>query len=550
MDAGSAPRSSAANAIVVGRRSTLQQLLRGCTLPSWIRGCLLAIGTTLLAFLLRLLVDPWLGDQMPYITFILAVAITGLYGGTRPALLATLLGAGTAYFCFVPPRYQWGFAESSDAIGFAVYLLVAVGVILLTRARNRAAEQAERSLKQQIDTEQKLLDAEALFKQFMDNSPACAYLRDATGKHVYLNEAAKREFGLRNEGHGLTNKAWLSLEVSRRLCEQDEQVLRAGRALTFMDKVANAEGQKYWLTTKFPFTDQTGSTFVGGICFDMTDRVQAEMFLHKSERLIASAHMASMLAHEINNPLAALTNLLFLLQREPLTANGSEYVEKAASVLARINRIASMTFGFYHEKDTPTLLDICAVIKQATEVLAATESFALVHIENSFQCSANVIASLPRIRQLFTNLLTNAMEAGAHRIQVRVKPGRNCHRPGQTGVCITISDDGRGISRDQQKRICEPFFTTKANPGAGLGLWASRAIVMKNEGIIQLRSSVSGRFRGTCLRIFLPAQVEPRSEDAHDAKRVRNPDSPASDVFRREAITSAILDGSTRASDF
>lgn len=545
MGAGSAPRSSAANAAGVGRRSTLQQLLSRCTLPSWTRGCLLAIGTTLLTFLLRLLVDPWLGDQMPYITFILAVAVTGLYGGTRPALLATLLGAGTAYFCFVPPRYQWGFAESSDAVAFAVYLLVAVGVILLTRARNRAAEQAERSLKQQIDTEQKLLNAEALFKQFMNNSPACAYLRDATGRHVYLNEAAKRELGLPNEGHGLTNKAWFSPEVSGKLREQDQEVLRAGRALTFMDKIANAEGQKYWLTTKFPFIDQTGRTFLGGISFDITDRVQAETFLHKSERLMASAQMASLLAHEINNPLAALTNLLFLLQGEPLTATGSEYVEKAASVLTRINRIASMTFGFYYEKDSPTPLDVCAVIKQATEILAATESFALVHIENSFQCGANIVASLPRIRQLFTNLLTNAMEARAHRIQVRVRPGRNCHRLEQTGVCITISDDGCGISRDQQERIFEPFFTTKANPGAGLGLWATRAIVIKNEGTIRLRSSVSGRFRGTCLRIFLPAQVEPRSEDAHDAERVRNLALPPSEVSGPETITPATLEPRT-----
>jgi K+-sensing histidine kinase KdpD len=108
--------------------------------PFW-----LAVLTVLLGLVLRFLIDHWLGDQMPYITFLVSVAVTGLYAGVRPALLSTALGAALAYFCFVPPRYHWGFAGMSDAVGFLSYLAAALGIVVLTRARNKAHEETTHS---------------------------------------------------------------------------------------------------------------------------------------------------------------------------------------------------------------------------------------------------------------------------------------------------------------------------------------------------------------------------------------------------------------------
>src|SRR5512146_2968966 len=106
-------------------------------------GYSLAVISVISALLLRLLFDPWLGDQSPYLLFVVAVAVTGLYAGVGPALLAGALGTLAAYFCFVPPRYAWGFAGISDAVSFGVYVLGVAAVILLTHARIRAAERAE-----------------------------------------------------------------------------------------------------------------------------------------------------------------------------------------------------------------------------------------------------------------------------------------------------------------------------------------------------------------------------------------------------------------------
>jgi PAS domain S-box-containing protein len=470
-----------------------------------IRGYSLAVVAVLLAFLVRLLADPWLGDHDPYIVFVVAVAVTGLYAGVRAACLATALGTVTAYFCFVPPRYKWGFAGKSDAVGFGVYLLAASGVVLLTHARNRAAMKAEESLKNQVEAERKLLDAEALFRHFMDHSSACAYLRDEEGRCVYANEAAKREFG--TEVHQGNREGQRTIRSDFR--EQHLHVRAAGQSVEFLDRKMGEGGERYWLTSKFPFVDQSGRRFIGGISFEITERMRAEEILRKTERLSAAGQMASLLAHEINNPLAALTNVMFLLNQEPLVSPAREFLSQASDALTRINRIAAMTMGFYFEKDTAAPLHICRVIDEVADVLASSESFRDIRVVRDLSYDGTLVASPSGIQQLIASLLTNAMESGAQAIRIRVRAGWEWRQRGRGGVRITIADDGRGIPQELRDRIFEPFFSSKAEKGTGLGLWASRAVVLRNDGTIQLRSAVAGPRKGTCVSVFLPTAAAP-----------------------------------------
>jgi signal transduction histidine kinase len=468
-------------------------------------GYSLAVVSVLLAFLLRFLLDPWLGDQSPYVVFVVAVAITGLYAGVRPAWLATALGAVVAYFCFVPPRYRWGFAGISDAVGFGVYLLAAIAVVLLTHAHIRAAAKAEQSLKTQVEAERRLVDAETLFRHFMDHSSACAYLRDEEGRCVYANEAARREFDIETERLPSGEQVTTASDFR----EQDRQVLNSGQAMEFVDR---GEGpvERYWLTSKFPFVDQSGRKFVGGISLEITDRMRAEEILRKAERLSAAGHMASLLAHEINNPLAALTNLMFLLDQQPLASPGREYVSEASDALNRINRIAAMTMGFYFDQDALEPLHICRIADEVAEVLATTESFKHIHVVREFEYDGLVVASPPRIRQLIVSLLTNAMESGAQTVRMRVSMGQKWRRPRRKGVRITIADDGCGIQPELRARIFEPFFSTKSEKGTGLGLWGSRAVVLRKDGTLKLRSAVTGPRKGTCVSVFLPTPAVAR----------------------------------------
>ena len=476
----------------VVRRAISRRLKKG--------GYWLAIISVLLAFLVRLLVDPWLRDQSPYLMFVVAVAVTGLYAGVRPAALAAALGTVVAYFCFVPPRYRWGFAGVSDAVGFAVYAFATISVILLTHARIRAAAKAEQSLKSQIEAERKLVDAETLFRHLMEHSSACAYLRDEDGHCVFANQVARREFGIEpNECHD----SGRARGASARLREQDRQVLEGGVPMEFVD--GRPGGERRWLTSKFPFIDQYGRRFIGGISFEITDRVRAEEILRKTERLSAAGQMASLLAHEINNPLAALTNVMYLLNQRVFRSPERELITSGTEALNRINRIASMTMGFFFDKGTPAPVRICEVIDQVAEALLSTERFKAVQFIRDFKCDGTVVSSSPRIKQLVASLLTNAMEAGATMVRVRVHVARDWRRQGREGVRMIIGDDGHGIRPELRKRLFEPFFSSKDEKGTGLGLWASKAIVMKNDGTIKLRSAVAGPRKGTSVCVFLPA---------------------------------------------
>jgi PAS domain S-box-containing protein len=467
-------------------------------------GYWLAVVSVFLAFLLRLVIDPWLGDQMPYLTFVVAIAATGLYAGVRPAILATLLGAVTAYFCFVPPRYEWGFAGISDAVGFGVYLFAAAGVVLVTLARNSAAARAEESLKQQIETERKLLDAQSLLKKFLDNGPACAYLRDEEGRYVYLNEMAKRLLGIDGADASGISVESLPAQTDLHFRGEDCEILQTGRPHQSVDKLVRPDGDHYWLTVKFPFIDQNGKTFVGGTSFEITERVQAEEVLRKTERIASSGQMASLLSHHVNNPLAAVTNCLYLLSGETLTPTGEQYLSRAKEELERLNRITGLTLGFYHENENPVPISICPVIEEVTQALSAVPAFQHVHVDRDFKCDATVLASRRGIQQLLTSLLANAMESGATTIRIRVRHGSDWRRPGVSGIRISIADDGHGISRENSKQLFQPFFSTKGTRGTGLGLWSSRVIVRKIDGTIKLRSVSTGPKTGTSVSLFLP----------------------------------------------
>jgi signal transduction histidine kinase len=337
----------------------------------------LAVISVILAFLLRLVVDPWLGDQSPYLLFVVAVAVTGLYAGIRPALLAAGLGTLVAYFCFVPPRYKWGFAGISDAVGFGVYVLGVAGVILLTHARIRE-------------------------------------------------------------------------------------------------------------TTK-----------------SAQQRLKAEAILLKTERLSAEGQMASLLAHEINNPLATLTNIMFLLKQQPLDLPSRELLTTGTDALQRINRIARMTMGFFSDKDAPVSVRIRDIVTEVAETLSSAERFKSIHCLLDFKADPTIVISPPKLKQLIANLLTNAMESGASTVRIRVNVGM-WGVSGRRGIRITIADDGSGIQLDDRERMFEPFFSSKSEKGTGLGLWSSRAIVLRNRGSIRLRSEVFGPRKGTCFFVFLP----------------------------------------------
>jgi PAS domain S-box-containing protein len=230
--------------------------------------------------------------------------------------------------------------------------------------------------------------------------------------------------------------------------------------------------------------------------------------LINSERLAAAGRMANTLAHEINNPLEALTNIFYLLQtHEGLPLESQELVAVAAREIERVGHITRSTLSFYRKLPGRTI-DLRTMLDEVVQLFQSRANQHRVEITTRYGRQIESLCYDPSLRQVFANLVGNALEAmegsGGH-IIVRA-------RLSGSGAVVLVSDTGHGIERENMASIFEPFFTTKGERGTGLGLWVTRGIVEEQGGTLRLRSCTFGRKHGTTIMVRLPAKVAPVQE--------------------------------------
>jgi C4-dicarboxylate-specific signal transduction histidine kinase len=240
---------------------------------------------------------------------------------------------------------------------------------------------------------------------------------------------------------------------------------------------------------------------------DVTERKRTQDALVKTEKLASIGRMAASIAHEINNPLEAVANTIFLAR---LNATDSQavhkYLDMADDELKRIAHITRQTLGFYRENSSPKDVSVSSVLDSAVEVLQGKIKATHTHIEKQYDDSFHVQAIPGELRQVFANLLVNSMEAGVDGGGIVLRIAQStCLTNHQPRIKITVADRGQGIESNNMPRIFEPLFTTKVSTGTGLGLWVARQIVEKHGGIIRVRSRSKGDNRGTVFQVYLPA---------------------------------------------
>ena len=253
-----------------------------------------------------------------------------------------------------------------------------------------------------------------------------------------------------------------------------------------------------------------------GITIDITDRKRAEELMIKSEKLAATGRMAATIAHEINNPLEAVTNLLYLSRNhpempEPIVA----WLALADSELARVARITKQTLGFYRDNSKAQRFNIADAIEQVLALYEAKIERAGIELSVDTDETLEVFGFAGEIKQVLANVIANAVDAsragGKILIRARARSGKmppngeNVRGVWTGGVRIVIADRGLGIDPTHLGQLFDAFFTTKKDLGTGLGLWVSNEIVQKHRGHIRVRSKVSENGTGgTVFSIFLP----------------------------------------------
>ncbi len=271
------------------------------------------------------------------------------------------------------------------------------------------------------------------------------------------------------------------------------------------------DGTPFWNELSMsPIFDRDGklSHYVG-IQNDVTARVAFEEALRESEKLAATGRLAASIAHEINNPLEAVTNLLYLAKQEEEVKQKNEYLESAEEELKRVASLTTQSLRFYRQSSHARAVRAVDMIRAVLGVYSVKLGVLGLRVECRDRSEDSVVCLESEIRQVLSNLVRNAMEAMRDCCGPLVIRTRRATQwsTGTEGIAITVADSGTGMSEETCKRLFQAFYTTKEEHGTGLGLWLSQEIIERHRGSLAFRSSQNPAHRGSVFVLFLPFQA-------------------------------------------
>ena len=340
----------------------------------------------------------------------------------------------------------------------------------------------------------------------VDSSDDAIISKDLDGIVTSWNAGATHLFGWRPEE--MIGRSILTI-IPPELQSEEPVILssiRSGKKIDHHETVrVHKDGTRLRVSlTISPVRDSSGR-IVGAskIARDIGEQLRMQEAMIQSEKLAATGRMAAAIAHEINNPLEAVTNLAYLLSTDPsLGDRARHYSELLLEEISRISNVAKQSLGFFRDSQKPGPFDVCDLLDTVVGLYRPILDAKGITLTRDFDGSCRVHGSAAEIRQVFANLIRNAIEAtdagGIIRLRVRSTPS-DIRR-------ILVADNGRGISPRTRSRLFQPFVTSKGNSGNGLGLWVSQGIIRKHGGQIKVRTcDVPGR-SGTVFAILLPAE--------------------------------------------
>jgi PAS domain S-box-containing protein len=259
-----------------------------------------------------------------------------------------------------------------------------------------------------------------------------------------------------------------------------------------------------------PIRDQKGETTGIVLVFrDITMERKTQDALIANEKLAVAGRLAATIAHEIHNPLDSVSNLLYLMRNGASPEESSQFMDMAEQELTRVTQISRAMLGLYRESKAPVVVDLKEMLQEILLLMERRLTDIGVTVTIEMPEALSVAAFPAELRQVFTNLITNAAEAAGSGGEVKVSlapQSASVDAAGQkipAGATVTIADNGAGVPEDVQPHLFQPFFTTKGEHGTGLGLWVSRGIINKHGGTISLESDTSEAAHGTVVGVFL-----------------------------------------------
>ena len=364
-----------------------------------------------------------------------------------------------------------------------------------------------------------LLDTLALLDSMLGNAPIGFAFLDRELRYVRINQFLANMFDRpHDELLGERGAAMYPSSIAGEIEACLTRVFETGNAIRNMEFLGRLSQtpdlQRSWLMHFYPVrTHPDAIRWVGVVVVEITERLQAEETLRKTEKLAATGRLAASIAHEINNPLEAVMNLLYLLEtHEPMDPVAIEYVNLAQAELSRVSEITQQTLRFYRQSTLPSRTNFAELLVSVCTLYQSRMTAANVTLMKQFRGEPEVFGFGGELRQVFANLIGNAIDAmpdgGCLALRARRSTGRGADGVWCEGARICVADTGMGMARETLAKIFEAFFTTKQVTGTGLGLWVSREIIQKHSGTVRVRSRLGadGVKSGTSFMLFFPNQ--------------------------------------------
>jgi PAS domain S-box-containing protein len=359
-----------------------------------------------------------------------------------------------------------------------------------------------------------LNDTLSMLDSMLANAPIGLAFFDRRCRFVRVNHVFAEMTGIPLSRHlGRTLPELLPQPVAQELEDAVSSVFAAEEPVRNLELNGQGAPMKRpwtWIVSAYPVrTAPSQVRWAGVIVLDTSERKRSEEALRRTEKLAAAGRLAASIAHEINNPLEAITNLLFLLRNySDLNDVALNYVALAEHEARRIAEITQQTLRFYRQSTLPARTNLADLLDSVLSLYQVRLRNLGIKVEREYDPETNLYCFAGEVRQVMANMVGNAIDAtaGGGRLILRARRSRNWKDPHQQGVRFTVADSGIGFDQDVREHIFEAFFTTKDMTGTGLGLWVSHEIILKHHGLVHVRSrpASKGRSSGTVFQIFFP----------------------------------------------
>jgi len=490
----------------------------------WAVRCVLGCAAAIAAVTVTYTISPLRAFPLllAFPTVILSAWFLGMWGGVSSALTEAIL----VDLFLTKAQVRFSIGNAREELRLSVFLTIS---ILLGWTIRRLAQQRARLATRELEQHLSLANAERQLAE--ERARAAEALRDrdsmlqvalqANGMGLWVWDLKGGRIHWSDEVYRIVGREPGSIEPGfdawMKIIHPDDATAvttaiaqaRAGQLDYSMQyRVLWPDGSVRWLESqgKGQTGDQGQVTRVVGVLADVTHRKLTEEAMLRAEKLAIAGRLAASVAHEINNPLEAVSNLLFLITLTEKPESAQKLAKDALDQLMRVSMITQQTLKFHRQTGEPRLTSLSEALNSVLGMFRSKLRAAGVTVEFKVEREAEVSCMPNEAQQIFANLISNAIDAMPKngRLVIRLRPSRSWADRSTEGMRATFLDSGVGMDRVTMRRIFEPFFTTKSDTGTGLGMWVVAQLVERHHGQVRVWSTARPGHSGTAFSVFLP----------------------------------------------